>query len=167
MRTIAAIGLALTLLQSGLAAAPQADLPRYTFTVEIEGKALGTFRTVSGLAVETEVIEYRDGSGGTTTYFPGNTKYTTVKLSRAFTGDSALWEWYTASAREGHVTRVAGTVIVFDRSAHEIARYHFLQGWPSKYTGPTLTAGSNDIPIETIEIVHSGLQLIRPDTRTP
>jgi len=158
MRTLLAIGLLCTVVQGRVAAAPQSELPRYSFTVEIEGKSLGTFRQVSGLAVETEVIEFRDGGGGTTVFFPGNTKYSTVKLTRAFNGDSALWDWYTTSAQAGHVERVDGTITVFDRSGQPVAHYNFTNAWPRKYEGPTLNADSNDVPIETLEIVHAGLQ---------
>src|SRR5262245_49784943 len=129
MRTLLAIGLVCTVVQGRVAAAPQSELPRYSFTVEIEGKSLGTFRQGRGLAVDTEVIEFPDGGGGTTVVCPGNTKYWTVKLTRAFNGDSALWDWYTTSAQAGHVERVDGTITVFDRSGQPVAHYNFTNAW--------------------------------------
>jgi phage tail-like protein len=118
---------------------------------------------VSGLGVTTEVIEYREGGDRTTIYLPGNAKYTPVKLSRAFTGDLALWDWYTTSAQGGHITRVTGTITMFDHAGQAVAKWNFVRGWPMKYKGPKLNAGSNDIPLETIEIVHEGLKVTRPD----
>lgn len=161
MRTLLAIVLALS-AGRGVAAAQPSELPRYTFTVDIDGRSLGAFRQVSGLSVETEVIEYRDGAGGTTVFLPGNTKYSPVKLTRAFTGDSALWNWYTSSAAGGQVARTGGTITVFDRAGHAVARYKLVNAWPRKYEAPTLNAGSNDTPVETIELVHEGLQLVTP-----
>jgi phage tail-like protein len=157
MRTLSTIVLALVLVQGQMAAVPQSELPRYSFTVAIEGRSLGTFREVSGLTVETEVIEFREGGGGTTIFLPGLTKYSPVKLTRAFTGDSGLWEWYTTSAQAGHVTRVSGVITVFDPMGHALAQYTFVDAWPKKYVGPTLVANSKEVPVETIEIVHAGL----------
>lgn len=159
MRTMLAIGLMVTVACVRAASAADSELSKYSFTVVVEGKTLGAFRQVSGLSVETEVIEYRDGGGGTTIFLPGNTKYSPVKLTRAFTGDSALWDWYTTSAATGHVTRLDGTITVFDRSGQTVARYKMINAWPRKYEGPTLNATSTDVPIETIEVVHEGLQL--------
>jgi phage tail-like protein len=162
MRNLVALALALTVIGSGVAAAQATELPKYSFTVEFEGKSLGTFRSVSGLSVETEIIEYRDGTSRTTLYFPGNTKYTTVKLTRAFTGDSALWDWYTTSVQTGYEARFTGTITVFDRSGSPVAQYKLINAWPQKIEGPVLNADSNEVPIESIEIAHEGLQLIRP-----
>jgi phage tail-like protein len=159
MRIVLAIGLMVAVACARVAA--ESELSKYSFTVVIEGKTLGTFRQVSGLSVETEVIEYRDGGGGTTIFLPGNTKYSPVRLTRAFTGDSALWDWYTTSAATGHVTRFDGTISVFDRSGQPVARYTLTNAWPRKYEGPTLNAGGTDVAIETIEIVHDGLQMTR------
>lgn len=168
MHALLAIGLALTLAQGTVptTTAPQSELPKYTFSVEIEGRSFGSFRSVSGLSAETEVIEYRDGGDGITHKLPGNTKYSNIKLTRAFSGDRALWEWYTASAGGGHATRVTGSITMLDRSGQPVARYTFVEGWPQKYTGPTLNADGNEVAIESIEIAHEGLQFARPgDTR--
>jgi phage tail-like protein len=158
-RWIAIIGaLVLSAFGSGNAAA-QSELHPYSFVVQVEGRALGTFRKVDGLSVETEVIEFREGGGNTTVLLPGNTKYSIIKLSRAFTGDSALWDWYTTSAQLGHVPRVRGFVSVMGRGGRELARFSFVNAWPRRYEGPSLNADSNDVPLETIEIAHEGLTL--------
>ena len=158
MPIVAAAALSMGILQRSVAAAPNSELPKYTFVVHIEGKSLGAFRQVSGLSVETEVIEFRDGNGSST-FLPGNTKYSNIKLGRAFTGDTRLWDWYTTSAQGGHVGRVNGFVVVMNRAGQEVARYSFTQAWPRKYEGPALDAGANEVAIESIEIAHEGLTL--------
>jgi phage tail-like protein len=95
-------------------------------------------------------------------YLPGTTKYSTIKLTRAFTGDTALWDWYTTSAQGGHNARVGGTITISDRSEKPVAQYKFVNAWPRKYEGPTLNAGGNDVLLETVEVVHAGLLLERP-----
>jgi phage tail-like protein len=158
MPIVAATAFSVGIAQRRAAAAAQSALPRYTFAVHIEGKSFGAFRQVSGLSVETDVIEFKDG-GGSSSFLPGNTKYSNIKLSRGFTGDTALWEWYTSSTQGGHVARVNGLVSVMNRGGQEIARFNFMRGWPRKYDGPSLNAGGNDVAIESIEIAHEGLTL--------
>ena len=79
----------------------RARVRRYSFVVQVEGKQLGTFRKVEGLGAETELVEFREGGNNTRVLFlPGSTKYSPVKLSRAFSGDRALWDWYAAVAQD-------------------------------------------------------------------
>ena len=46
---------------------------------------------------------------------------------------------------------------MYDRDYAEVARWNFENGWPSKITGPSLDAGSNDIGVEEVTIAHEGL----------
>jgi phage tail-like protein len=136
---------------------------RYFFVVNIEGHDLGSWQKVSGLEVAFDVVEFREGSGPTR-YFPGATKYTNIKLERAFTGNTALSDWFTAFS-ESPSERVQGTIILYDPAHTEIARWNFKNAWPQKLTGPVLNAGANDVPVESIEIVHEGFTREPPPTR--
>jgi phage tail-like protein len=61
---------------------------------------------------------------------------------------------------------VKGSITMLDRAGDPVARYTFVEAWPRKYTGPTLDADGNQVVIESLEIVHEGLQITRPgDTR--
>jgi phage tail-like protein len=37
-------------------------------------------------------------------------------------------------------------------------RWNFVKAWPAKWTGPSLSAKSNDVAIETLELAHEGLE---------
>lgn len=139
--------------------AADTTVPRYSFAVSIEGRQLGGFREVSGLDIELEVIEFRDGSGGPTQYLPGMTKYSNIKLVRAFNGGTELSDWFTAFS-QSRTERVAGTIVMYDQAQTEIARWHFENAWPQKISGPKLNAGGNEVPIESIELVHEGLSRV-------
>jgi len=145
-----------------LSRAIDTELPRYTFAVDIGGRSLGSFREVSGLDVEFEVTEYRDGTAGEPVhYFPGQTKYSSIKLARAFNGGTELWDWFTAFSQTP-TERVVGTIVMYDQNRTEVARWNFQNAWPKKISGPTLRAGSNEVPIESIELAHEGLTRVRP-----
>ena len=135
--------------------------PSYYFAVEINGQTF-PFKSVSGLTIETEVIEFREGGSDTTHLFPGNTKYTNIKLTRAFTGDRYLYDWYIATKKKQPV-KTNGQITMFDSHGTRIAAWNFVAGFPAKWEGPAFDASANEVAIETIEIAHEGLTLSDDD----
>ena len=135
--------------------------PSYYFSVEIEGQTY-PFKSVSGLKIETEVIEFREGGSDTTHYLPGNTKYANIKLTRAFTGDRSLYDWYLATKKKQPV-KVNGHITMFDNHGVRKAAWNFAAGFPVKWEGPDYDASKNEVAIETIEIAHEGLTLADDD----
>jgi phage tail-like protein len=129
----------------------------FNFRVEIDGVAVAAFSEVSGLESETEVIEYRTGTErNTVRKLPGLTKHANIVLRRGITQDTELWNWRKAVA-DGQVDRRNGSIVLLDDDRADVLRWNFLNGWISKWVGPTLNAKGNDVAIETIEIAHEGL----------
>jgi phage tail-like protein len=135
----------------------------FSFRVEIEGLDAGVFRSVSGLSIETEVIEFREGGSDVIHKLPGARKYPNLVLKRGFTGDTTLYDWYN-SFTGGNPARVNGSIIMLGPDLAQVARWEFHNGFPVKVEGPDLDASSNEVPIETIEIAHEGLTMV---TRRP
>ena len=132
---------------------------RFNFVLEIDGVVTAAFEEVSGLASETAVIEYREGSDlATVRKLPGLTRYANLVLKRGITKDRSLWNWRKAVI-DGTPQRASGSIVLLDESRKEVARWNFRQGWPCKWTGPTLNAQANEVAIETLEIAHEGLDL--------
>ena len=158
-RIVAGLGAVLFILAGGrlMSVATQSDLPRYSFAVNIEGRALGAFREVTGLGVEVEVIEFREGSGGPIQKIPGQTKYPPIELKRGFTGDTALHDWFTEFS-ESRAQRVDGSIIMFDQSRSEVARWNFVNGWPSSWKGSDLSSSADEVATEEVTIAHEGLE---------
>ena len=142
----------------------QPELPRYSFAVNIEGKVLSAFREVSGLDVELEVVSFSEGTGGVQRKVPGRPKYSNIVLKRGFTGDMQLYNWFTEFS-ETPTQRWAGDVVMMDQRHNEVARWNFVNAWPSKVTGPRLNHNTNDVPIESIELVHEGVTRATPSPR--
>src|SRR5215470_1854862 len=66
----------------------------FKFMVEIEGLLAGGFSECSGLQVETEYFDYREG--GVNEYvhrFAGATKYPPLTLKHGITLNDSLWSW--------------------------------------------------------------------------
>ena len=133
----------------------QSPFPAYHFTVEIGG-VVYPFRSCSGLKIETAVIEYQEGGLDPIHKLPGATRYSNIRLTRAFTGDRSLYDWY-ASVKKPQPAKVNGRIVMFDREGTRIAVWKFVNGFPAKWEGPDLDASKNEVAVETIEIAHEGL----------
>jgi phage tail-like protein len=57
----------------------------------------------------------------------------------------------------GEVQRKNGSIVLLDDTGAEQRRWNFREGWPTKWTGPSLNATGNEVAIETLEIAHEGL----------
>ena len=130
----------------------------FNFTVEIEGITVGGFSEVSGLQVETEVEDYREG--GLNAYLhklPGPTRYpANLTLKHGLMDLDTLWQWH-AEITEGVVVRRNGTIYLLDHQQFPVMWWHFTKAYPVKWTGPDLQAGSNAVAVESLELVHCGL----------
>ena len=133
----------------------------FTFGLEIDQVAMGFFTECSGLGSSNEVIDHKvvDANGHEMVQkIPGRLAWEDISLKRGITGDLGLWKW-REDVEKGIMkdARRHGSVVMYDRNYEEIARWNFENGWPSKVTGPSLNAGSNDIGIEEMTIVHEGI----------
>jgi phage tail-like protein len=130
----------------------------YHFLIEIDGITRAGFRECSGLDVSADPIEYREGSDRSTARkLPGQAKYGNLSLKRGITDDAQLWQW-CKKAIDGQVERKNGSIILLDDSGAEKLRWNFREGWPTKWSGPSLNASGNEVAIETLDIAHEGLE---------
>jgi phage tail-like protein len=128
----------------------------YNFLVEIDGITRAGFREVSGLDSAQDPIEYREGNEGLTVRkLPGLVKYANIVLKCGITDDSELWDWRLQAA-SGNIQRKNGSIVLLDDTGAEKIRWNFREGWPTKWTGPSLNATGHEVAIETLEIVHEG-----------
>ena len=129
----------------------------YNFKVEIDGITRGGFREASGLDSSQDPIEYREGVDSLTSKkLPGLNKYSNISLKWGVTDDAELWEWRKKSI-DGTVERKNGSIVLYNDAGEEKIRWNFIEGWPTKWTGPSFNATGNEVAIETLEIAHEGV----------
>ena len=134
------------------------------FSLEIQGVVTGYFTEVSGLGSEHEIIEHKvvDQSGHDVIMkIPGRMKWNDITLKRGITSALDLWDW-RKQVEDGDVegARKNGSVVMYDQSYSQVARWNFVNAWPSKVTGPSLSAQNNDFGIEEMVIVHEGIERV-------
>jgi phage tail-like protein len=126
----------------------------YNFLVEIDGITQAGFQEVNGLDASTDAIEYREGNDPShVRKLPGIHKYSPISLKRGITDSDELWKWYR-TVIDGKAERKNGSIVLLDDTGQEKIRWNFVNAWPSKWTGPTFNATSNQVAVETLEITH-------------
>jgi phage tail-like protein len=140
------------------------ELLDFRFLVEIDGIAVGGFSEVSGLEQKIETEEYREGGSHFVHQLPKAVVQSTLSLKKGLSDADALWKWFdgcrSAVLYKQPLERKNISVIVFDESRTEQARFLFAGAYPVKWTGPTLTGTGSAVAIEQLEIAHEGMQKV-------
>lgn len=143
------------------AAARNDPAPAFRFTVRFDNFPPGGFTDCTGLQMETEVQEYREGGVNTHTWrFATRSKQSNLTLKRGIV-NKALWDWYQDIAR-GKMQFRNGTILVHDPSgSKDLIEFQILQAFPVKFSGPELSGLQNNLAVESVEFAHQGLQRIK------
>jgi phage tail-like protein len=135
-------------------------LPKFHFQVDWGGTKIG-FTEVSGLEVETEVIEYREGSSPeyNKIKMPGMRKYSNITLKRGtFDSDNEFFEWFN-TVKLNKIERRDLTISLLNEEHVPVVVWKVKNAWPSKITPTDLKADGSETAIETLELVHEGLSI--------
>lgn len=119
-----------------------------------------SFTEVTGLDVETEVIEYREGSSPEfhKVKMPGMQKFSNITLKRGtFKGDNSFREWYDTIALNKVIRRDV-TISLLNEAHEPTVVWKVLNAWPIKIQSTDLKADGNEVAIETMELAHEGLK---------
>ncbi|MBI1298813.1 phage tail protein [bacterium] len=136
----------------------QDPLLTFKYRIEIRGIEAGAFSEVSGLQVEIETHDYREGGVNEVIYkLAGPARYpSNLILKRGVIDATLLWDWQQEIV-EGRVTRRSGSVILMDSAGVERRRWNFRDAYPVRWHGPDLRAATAEVAIETLELAHNGL----------
>lgn len=140
-------------------------LPKFHFMVEWGGNRIG-FTEISGLAFETQVIAYREGSSPvySKSKQPGLTKFSNITLKRGvFLGDFDLYKLWrkTMLFQEGKEKfRQDISIKLLDEEHQPVITWQVNKAWPCKIMYADLKADANEIIIESMELVHEGLSIV-------
>lgn len=130
----------------------------YNFLVEIDGITRAGFQECSGLETSQEAGDYREGTDPLTTRkLPRLNTYGNITLNRGFTDDDELWKWRKA-AMDGRVERKNLSIVLMDDAGEEKLRWNLLNCWPTRWSGPSLNAGTGDVAIEGLELATEGVE---------
>jgi phage tail-like protein len=135
-------------------------LPKFHFKVEWGGTKIG-FTEVSGLDVETEVIEYRQGASPEyhKIKMPGMQKFSNITLKRGtFESDNEYYNWYN-TVQLNTIERRDVTISLLNENHEPVIVWKIKNAWPIKVQSTDLKADGNEVAIESMELVHEGLTI--------
>jgi len=127
------------------------------FFIEINGLIAGGFSEVTGLQVETEVEEIKEGGVNDYTHkLPKGTKHPNLVLKRGITNSDILWNWHRDVVK-GNIDRRSGAILLLDFEGNREIRWNFEEAYPIKWIGPNLNSKESSISFESLELVHNGI----------
>ena len=141
----------------------QWPIPKFYFTVDMGSESgIGEvpFQEVSGMEIESELIEYRSGNDKrfSTAKMPGMVKSGNVTMKKGmFKDDLAFWEWYE-QVKMNTISRTTININLLDEDGQALMTWTLDNAWPIKITMTDLKADANEVAVETIEIVHEGIK---------
>lgn len=133
-------------------------LTHYHFRVEWGGTNIG-FTEVSGLDIEVEAIEHRNGSSpvDSVAKIPGLRKYANITLKRNISaGDSDFFDWINTKLMST-IERRDVVISLLDQEHTPVITWRARNAFPIQYRGPVLQSCDGGIATETLVLAHEGL----------
>lgn len=133
-------------------------IPAFHFQVDWGGSKIG-FSEASGLTVENDVIEYRDGASPefTKIKLPGLKKYSNITLKRGIVpADNEFFKWLNTTKMDKPQRRDL-TISLLNEDHNPVMTWKVKNSWPIKVEGPSLKSDDNNVAVESIELAHEGL----------
>jgi phage tail-like protein len=133
-------------------------LPTFHFVVNWGGVNVG-FSEVTGLNIENQVIEYRDGATPefSVRKMPGLQKFGNITLKRGIMkSDNQYYEWLD-TVKMNTIERRDITISLLDENHAPVMTWKVKNAFPSKLEGASLKASGNEVAIESMEVAHEGL----------
>ena len=131
----------------------------FRFKVDIQGVVAGHFTRVSGMSVDVQAIEYREGGGPAhVRKLPGRVSYGDVSLSYGVGTSAELWDWLTRTVN-GEISRRNVSIIILDVDGQsERSRFNLNQSWVRSASFTPLDSLSNQVLIETMVLAVESIE---------
>jgi len=133
----------------------------FRFLVEFDALIVAGFSEVTGLETTLETEDYQEGGVNTYTHkLP--TRFGTPKLvlKRGLTESQELWSW-VEDAKRGRAERKTGRIFLMHATGVPAWGWSVTRAYPTKWGGPDLKAEQGAVAMESLELVHEGLEKIQ------
>jgi phage tail-like protein len=136
-------------------------LPKFYFMVDWGSTTNIPFQEVSGLEIEAEPLEYRHGNSKVFSKInmPGMVKNNKISMKKGvFANDNSFWDWYN-KIKMNTIERQNVVIKLLDESGNPTMTWTLNNAWPTKISSTDLKSESNEVAIESIDIMHEGLTI--------
>lgn len=113
------------------------------------------FQSVSGLSVEYEYEEYKEGGENRFVHkLPVRTKYADLVLKRGMLTDSEVIKWCLAAFRDREFKPSDIDIILMNEKGDPLRTWSIAHAIPKKWLVSDLNANENSLVIETLELTY-------------
>ena len=139
-------------------------LPVYNYKVEINGETIA-FKQVSGLSKSFETTTYKEsktnqpGSGPEIMHMPGQIQPINIKLEKGYVRTKNLpvfYNWINGT-RINQIEKKDIKVRLTDEEGKAVVTWTVVNAFPTKLEAPTFDANSNDMAIESLDLMADNL----------
>ncbi len=136
-----------------------------TWYLDIGGKSLASFKTVSGISLELNVVEVQHAIAGGKQQImksvnAGGVKPGKLTCTRGLILDDSMWKWIQDTLNGDMVSaRQNISIVLYDSMGSEYKRYNFRNAFPSSWSLGDLDSSGTDALMETLVIEHEGFSL--------
>lgn len=139
-------------------------LPSYNYRVEIAGTAVG-FSEVSGLSIKRETTTYKESPtaggapGPVVMHMPAQPSSVTITMKKGVVRANSvavLYNWIS-SIQINQVDKKDIYVRLCDEKGDAVVSWKVLNAFPTKLDAPSFSATSNDVAVESMELMADGI----------
>lgn len=130
----------------------------YNFWVEWDNIVHAGFQECSGLNLTRAAKTYREGTDTRldSRQIPGLNSKGNITLKRGMTNNDEMWQWHS-NLFGGQTDRRNLSIVLTNDVGVETMRWNLTNCWPTTWTGPDMNATSDELAIESIELVYEGI----------
>ncbi|MDJ0676398.1 MAG: phage tail protein [Calothrix sp. MO_167.B42] len=139
-------------------------IPVFYYRVTIGEDDSHAFSEVSGLSIEYETITYKDGMSykDGAKHMPGLGTPVNLTLQRGIVRqDSYLLNWIN-SVQLNTVDKRDVRIDLLDESGEAVVSWTAIDAFPKKLDAPSFNATSNEVAVESLELMASDLKVSYP-----
>lgn len=133
-------------------------LPAYSFRATVGGQSAG-FSEVSGLAIERDQVTYSHGLShweGESLITYASKKHRQISLKRGVVaGDGSFFEWLVGADAEARPMELS----LVDADGAPQVTWRIKAAIPIRMTGPTMSASSNEVAIDSLDVMVAGVSV--------
>ncbi|APE24655.1 MULTISPECIES: phage tail protein [Streptomyces] len=133
-------------------------LSTHIFGVQLGGYLVESIQEISGFTVEEDVVEIKQVTSDGKQIIrkqPGARQAGEITITRGLDQSSEFTKWIKETLNNGAVNsaRQNLTIEIKDTEGNTVRRIQLMQGWASKWEGPSLKAGDSSPATESVTIV--------------
>lgn len=135
-------------------------LPVYNYRVEVAGETVA-FSEVSGLDIGYETTTYKESPsesgipGPRVMYMPSQPSAVNITLKRGLVRGTSVAVFYNwiHSMQINQIEKKDIMVSLCDENGDTVISWKVVNAFPTKLTGPSFDANSNDVAVESMELM--------------